>query len=123
MPTCARHGIGIVVWSPLAQGLLTGKYNDSVPAGTRGETMLLTKHINETNIEKVKKLAAIAEEIGITVGQLALAWIEISCAIIGVTHVEQLQENLAATDVQLSESCLQKIEAVLGEKRTTRFRM
>ena len=67
---------GFSLWSPLAQGLLTGKYNGGVPEGSRGATsQWLERDMNETNIAKVRKLTGIAEKLGITVGQLALAWL------------------------------------------------
>ena len=127
MPTCAHNGMGIVVWSPLAQGILTGKYNDGTPPGTRGdETTWLAGHLTEANLAKVRTLAALADDIGITIGQLALAWVlrrpEISSAIIGATNVEQLQENVAASEVELSDELLAKIDEVLGDPPSSRFK-
>ncbi|MBU0983768.1 MAG: aldo/keto reductase family protein [candidate division Zixibacteria bacterium] len=127
MPTCARRGMGIVVWSPLAQGLLTGKYNENVPKGTRGgDTMWLAGHITPENIERVRKLTKIAVELDLSVGQLALAWIlrrpEISSAIVGATNVAQLEENLVAAGVKLSDDVQLAIEEILGETPTTRFK-
>ncbi len=128
MPACDRHGMGLTVWSPLAQGLLTGKYNDGAPRGTRGsETMWLAGHITDENLSRVRKLGALAAELDITTGQLALAWIlrkrEISAAITGATAVEQLEENLAASDVELDSENIEKIEIILGATPSTRFRM
>ncbi len=128
LPVCARHGIGVTVWSPLAQGLLTGKYNDGTSKGTRGgDTMWLAGQLNEENLGKVRKLSELAKSIDLTVGQLALAWIlrrpEISCAIVGATRVEQLEENLASGSVELSSDILDKIEKILGEAKSTRFKM
>jgi len=119
MPTCAGHGMGLVVWSPLAQGLLTGKYNDGIPGGTRAsETEWLTPLINDENIDKVKKLGEIARSLGITTGQLALAWVlrrsEISCAIVGATSIGQLRENLAASGIVLESDILMEIETILA---------
>ena len=127
MPTCARHGMGITVWSPLAQGLLTGKYNNGAPKGSRGkETMWMAGHLTEENIAKVKRLTELAKSLDITTGQLALAWIlrrpEISCAIIGATKVKQLKENLAATEVKLTEEVEARIEEIIGEAPTSRFK-
>lgn len=126
LPTCAQNGIGLTVWSPLAMGLLTGKYADGRPAGTRGsDTKWLDDTLTEENIGKVKALTKIGEEMGITVGQLALAWIlrrpEISCAIVGATNVEQLKENLAASNVKLADDILAKIESILGAKNGARI--
>ncbi|MBD3257967.1 aldo/keto reductase [candidate division GN15 bacterium] len=118
--TCKRHGMGLTVWSPLGQGLLTGKYNDGVPKGTRGgDTMWLAGQLTEENIDKVRKLTAVANDLGVKVSQLALAWIlrlkEISSAITGATKVEQLKENIAATDINLDDEILKKIDEILGD--------
>ncbi|MHA1448624.1 MAG: aldo/keto reductase family protein, partial [Candidatus Hodarchaeales archaeon] len=90
MDTCERNGIGLTVWSPLAQGLLTGKYSEGRPEGSRGATSKwLDRELNDENIAKVKKLTEVARELEISVNQLALAWIlrrpAISCAITGAT--------------------------------------
>ncbi len=121
LPTCRRDGIGLVVWSPLAQGILTGKYNEGKPEGSRGATTAWLRHdLNDENIRKVKELSVIAEELGITMSQLALAWIlrlpEISSAITGATSVEQVKANIAASDVELSSDVLIKIDDILGQE-------
>ena len=118
MPTCARNGMGLVVWSPLAQGLLTGKYNDGVPPQTRGaDSQWLKNDLTEENLVKTRKLAKIADSLDISLSQLALAWIlrreEISCTIIGATNEEQVKENVNASEVQLSRHILDEIEAIL----------
>ncbi|MDD3731784.1 MAG: aldo/keto reductase, partial [candidate division Zixibacteria bacterium] len=118
IPMCARYGMGLVVWSPLAQGLLTGKYNEGVPPESRGSrTEWLKEDLTRENIDRVKKLAELAKSLDITVAQLALAWIlhrpEISCAIIGATRVEQLEENLKAGEVHLDSETIEKIEIIL----------
>lgn len=118
LPTCRHHGIGLVVWSPLAQGLLTGKYNNGLPEGSRGATSSwLENELTEANIAKVRQLSDIAKRLGITVGQLALAWVlrlpEVSSAITGATRIEQLQENLKASDVVLEADILQEVEGIL----------
>lgn len=125
LPTCARHGMGLTVWSPLAQGLLTGKYNEGTPKGTRGgDTMWLAGQINDENIGKVKKLGIIAEDLGVKVSQLALAWIlrrrEVTCAITGATKVEQLQENLAASDMRLERDVVDRIEKILAPRQESK---
>ena len=127
MPTCARHGMGLTVWSPLAQGLLTGKYNEGAPEGSRGkETMWLAGHLTDENIDTVKRLTDLARAMDVTPSQLALAWIlrrpEISCAIVGATKVDQLEENLAATEVTLTEEIKEKINAIIGEAPSNRFK-
>lgn len=121
METCQRNGIGIVCWSPLAQGILTGKYNEGVPEASRGATTKwLKRELNPDNIEKVKKLQIIADSLDVTVEQLALAWIlrreEISCAITGATKPDHVESNVKASEIQLKEETLQKIEEVLQNK-------
>ena len=119
LPTCERNGMGLTVWSPLGQGLLTGKYNDGLPAGSRAATTnWLKKDLNAENIEKVRKLSALASELGVTVGQLALAWIlrlpQISCVLTGATDPKQVDENIKATDIRLDADALDRIETILG---------
>lgn len=118
MPTCKANGMGLTVFSPLGQGLLTGKYNDGIPKGSRGDTsMWLKPDLTEANIEKVRQLTVLADGHGISVGQLALAWIlrrpEVSCAIVGATRPDQLKENVAAAEVELDAGTLEKIEKIL----------
>ena len=119
MPVGRRHGMGFTVWSPLAEGVLTGKYNDGVPKGTRGaDSEWMKSDLSPANISGVKKLTTLAHSLGITMSQLALAWIlrreEISCAIVGATKEEQLKENLAASDIRLSGEALAEIELILA---------
>lgn len=119
---CKREGIGITVFSPLSQGLLTGKYKkgQDIPAGSRA-TFQADRQINnmltDENLGKVEKLSAIAEAIGITMAQLALAWIlrrdEITCVIAGASRVSQLESNLKAGDVVLSKDVLDEIDEIL----------
>ena len=118
MPVAKTHGIGFTVWSPLAQGLLTGKYNEGIPEGSRASrSEFLKKNLTEENIEKIKKLGDIAKEMEISMSQLALAWIlrrsEISSAIIGATKTEHVTENVKASDVVLSKDIELQINKVL----------
>lgn len=119
LPTCVRNGIGLVVWSPLAQGMLTGKYDNGAPEGSRGaRTEWLKGYMTDDNFAKVKRIGAIARELNISTSQLALAWIlrlpEISCAITGATNVKQLEENVMASDVELTYDVVEAIELVLA---------
>lgn len=121
MPVAKTHGMGFTVWSPMAQGLLTGKYNDGVPKDSRGATSEMMKNIlNEDNLTKVRKLGKIASSLDITTSQLALAWIlrrpEISAAIVGATKPEHVVESVGASDVTLSSDILEQIEEVLDNK-------
>jgi voltage-dependent potassium channel beta subunit len=119
MPACAKHGLGITVWSPLAQGLLTGKYNNGVPEGSRGaDTNWLKGELTEANLAKIKALGEIAAEHDLSTGQLALAWIlrrpEISSVITGATKPQHVLDNLKAAEVTFSDDVLQRIEGILA---------
>ncbi|HER00457.1 MAG TPA: aldo/keto reductase [candidate division Zixibacteria bacterium] len=119
IPVCIRNGIGLTVYSPLAQGLLTGKYNEQTPPDSRGATTSwLEQSLTSANIEKTKQLTKVAQSHGITLSQLALAWVlshpVVSSAIIGATSVEHVEENVAAVDVELSSETLAEIEKIIG---------
>ncbi|MBI5265681.1 MAG: aldo/keto reductase family protein [candidate division Zixibacteria bacterium] len=119
IPTCERHGMGLTVWSPLAQGLLTGKYNSGAPKDSRGATSKwMERDLTPENIAVARKLTDLAKELGISVSQLALAWVlrlpQISCAITGATSVEQLEENVAASGIALDSGALDKIDQIIG---------
>ncbi len=118
MPTCARYGMGLTVWSPLAQGLLTGKYCDGPPKGSRGaRTKWLEEDLTEANLEKARKLSALAETLDISPSQLALAWTlrrpEVSCVITGATKPEHVIDNVGASGVFLSQETLADVEDIL----------
>ncbi|MGD1994628.1 MAG: aldo/keto reductase family protein [Anaerolineae bacterium] len=118
MPTCARHGIGLTVYSPLAQGLLTGKYNDGIPQGSRADQGdWLSGELTEENLVKVRQLTEIAQDLGITMAQLALAWIlrrpEVSSVITGASRPGHVLDNVQAAEVELSDDVLEEIEGVL----------
>jgi voltage-dependent potassium channel beta subunit len=122
----AVMGLGTTIWSPLASGLLTGKYNDGLPSGTRvslpGNEWLrdkFEKPETQVKIEKVKQLTPIAAELGCTLAQMALAWClrspNVSTVITGASRVSQVTENMQAIDVlpKLTDDVLARIEAVL----------
>lgn len=120
IPFGEENGIGQVVFSPLAQGLLTGKYKsvDDIPKDSRAAALEnMRKNITADKIEKVNRLSAIAKEIGCTVSQLAIAWIlrqpNIASALVGASRPSQVEENVKALDVTLTEDTLQAIEDVL----------
>jgi len=98
-----------VTFSPLYYGILTGKYNDSIPAGSRAsreDLGWIRDRITPERIKIVRQLTALARELGVTTAQLAIAWIlrrkEVSSVITGATRLEQLDENLVAAEVELS---------------------
>ena len=119
------HGIGLVVWSPLASGILTGKYNQGIPGGTRLEQHAwLREELTPQRIQQVRQLSQVAAELGASPAQLALAWLlrlpEISSVITGASRAEQVRENLAAAAFQekLTPQVLERIEAILGNRPT-----
>ena len=120
---CREFGIGLTTWSPLYFGILTGKYNDGIPEGSRAslENMnWIRDRISVDRINKVRQLTSIASQFEITTAQLAIAWLlrrkEVSSVITGATRLEQLDENLLAAEAQkvLSEDVLVQIENILG---------
>jgi voltage-dependent potassium channel beta subunit len=120
LPVTHPRGIGLVAFSPLAMGMLTGKYDDGVPAGTRfaNETWAKERFFNDANVEKVRRLKAIADSLGLSRSQLALAWVlrhpGISSVITGATHVAQVEENVGAADTKLGEDVISQIETILS---------
>ena len=123
-PLCAANGIGQVVWSPLAQGVLTGKYRpgDRPPDDSRmaSEEMgwAMGRFDSDEVLERVRRLVPIAERLELTMAQLALAWVlrrpEVSSAIVGATRPEQVRENAAASGVELDSETLAEIGSALG---------
>ncbi len=120
VPLSERSGIGQVVFSPLAQGLLTGKYTSAsdIPEDSRAAKLeWMRKGITEEKIAKVKQLEGIAKELDISVGNLALAWIlrlnNVASALVGASRPEQVTENAKASGIELSEDVLSRIEEIL----------
>jgi voltage-dependent potassium channel beta subunit len=120
---CKEFGIGLTTWSPLYSGILTGKYNDGVPAGSRAslnDYEWLIDRITPERIVIVEELTEIAKNMGISMAQLAIAWVlrrkEISSVITGATSIEQLQSNLKAGEAveKLTDNLLEEIEQILG---------
>jgi aryl-alcohol dehydrogenase-like predicted oxidoreductase len=120
LPTTEPRGVGLVVFSPLAQGMLTGKYDNGIPDDSRFNhaTNARDRFFTEKNAERVRALKPIADELGITRSQLALAWVlrnpGVSSVISGATRVAQVLDNVPAADVELSADVLNQIEAILG---------
>ena len=118
-----EFGIGLTTFSPLYNGILTGKYNDGIPEDSRGSLQNMSwvrDLVTPERIAKVKSLTAIANQLEITTSQLAIAWLlrrkEVSSVITGATRLEQLDENLMAADTQkeLTDDVLDQIEVILG---------
>jgi len=119
----SRHGMGLVVWSPLAQGVLTGKYNEGIPEGSRATSVDLqwfSSQITEERLSKVRALTALAAEAGTTIAALALAWTlknpHVTSAITGASRPSQIDENLKALDVEITPELNERIEAILQNK-------
>ncbi|MFB4327167.1 aldo/keto reductase family protein [Priestia sp. BR_2] len=120
IPLSERSGIGQVVFSPLAQGLLTGKYTSAsdIPADSRAAKLeWMRKGITEEKIAKVRELEKIAAELDVSVGNLALAWIlrqpNVASALVGASRPEQVTENAKASGIELSEDVQTRIEEIL----------
>jgi aryl-alcohol dehydrogenase-like predicted oxidoreductase len=124
MPLCEREGIGQIVFSPLAQGVLTGKYRPGQqPAqGTRAadpeSNMFIGSLLQDDILRAVQRLQDVAREGGYSLAQLALAWVlrqpNVSSAITGASRPEQVEENVRAAEIVLSEDLLRRIDAALG---------
>ncbi len=121
-PLAEDFGIGLTTWSPLASGILTGKYNEGIPDGSRAslESMAwLKEEITDERIIKVRELEAVAKELGITMAQLAIVWLlrrkEVSSVITGAKKLSQLEDNIAAREHldKLDNDILELIEDIL----------
>jgi aryl-alcohol dehydrogenase-like predicted oxidoreductase len=127
-PVYRNVGLGTTIWSPLAAGFLTGKYLDGIPADSRlaieGFDWLKNRWLQEQKIEKLKKLIALADRMGVSIASLAIAWTihnpHVTTAILGATRESQLTENLKALDVLplLTPEVMQEIEGILGNRPT-----
>lgn len=115
LPVARRLGMGVVTWSPLAGGLLTGKYDEGVPEGSRGaDTSWLDDVLNDEMRVKLRAFSALAQELSIAPAQLALAWVlhqeGVSSVITGATRPEQVRENVRAAEVELDPAALQRLQ-------------
>jgi voltage-dependent potassium channel beta subunit len=119
LPVTNKKGIGLVVFSPLAMGMLTGKYDEHLPADSRfaRNDTFSKRHLTEENRRRVHALKAVADELEVNRAQLALAWVlrqeGVSSVITGATKVEQLAENVGAAELELSPERLARIEEIL----------
>jgi aryl-alcohol dehydrogenase-like predicted oxidoreductase len=122
-PACARLGLGIVNFSPLAEGALTGKYREGIPPDSRAADEKLGQWIkprlSPENVGKIAKLAELAAGLGVPLSHLALSWClrrpELTSVIVGASRVEQVVENARASELRLDDDVLDRISAILGE--------
>jgi voltage-dependent potassium channel beta subunit len=124
-----KEGIGQIVWSPIAQGVLTGKYQPGAapPAGSRATdeqgSGFISRLLTDELLGRVQQLVPVAEQAGLSLAQLAVAWTlqnpAISAAIIGATRPEQVRENVKASGVRLDPAILAKIDDILGDQIVT----
>ena len=125
IPLCEREGISQIVWSPLAQGVLTGKYRPGEPpppdprAASESMSGFIDQLIQPRVLEAVQRLVPIADAAGLTMAQLALAWVlrqpNVASAIVGASRPEQVHANASASGVTLSADTLEAIDAALGD--------
>jgi aryl-alcohol dehydrogenase-like predicted oxidoreductase len=125
IPTSRELGISQIVWSPLAQGVLTGKYKpgEPPPAGTRAtsDSMggFMERALDQRLLERVQQLVQVAEGLGLSMAQLALAWVlreeNVASAIIGASRPEQVEDNAGASGVDLDAATLERIDEILGD--------
>lgn len=126
---CAEHGISQIVWSPLAEGILTGKYEPGSPppSGSRAASERMGSFVRERLTDEilaaVQRLRPVADEAGLTMPQLALAWVlrrdEVASAIVGASRPEQVHRNIEASGVSLSDDVLGAIDEALGDLPVT----
>lgn len=128
-PLYEKYGLGLTTWSPLASGVLTGKYNEGIPEDSRLAKFKGLKDefekgglLSQENIEKVKKLTKIANDLGATMAQLAIAWLlknpNVSTVITGASRAEQVKENVKAAEIKekITEDVMEEIENILDNK-------
>jgi aryl-alcohol dehydrogenase-like predicted oxidoreductase len=123
LPTCQRHGMGVIPWSPLAGGWLTGRYRvgQSLPQSHRADRIParydMSLPANQRKLEAADALAVVAEDAGMTLIEMALAWVirhpAVTAAIIGPRTMEQLESQLPAADVSLSDEVLDRIDEIV----------
>src|SRR3954452_23319420 len=126
VPTSIELGVGQVVWSPIAQGVLTGKYQPGqpLPEGSRatdekGGADMISRFMNDDVLGRVQELKPVAADLGLSMAQLAVAWVlqndNVSSAIIGASRPEQVQDNAGASGVTLDADVLKRIDEALGD--------
>lgn len=130
VPTCRELGISQIVWSPIAQGVLTGKYlpGQPPPAGSRatddkGGATFIKRLMADEILERVQLLKPVADELGLTMAQLAVAWVlqndNVAAALVGASRPEQVTENVKAAGVRIPAELMTRIDEVLGDLPVT----
>ena len=129
VPLCEKEGIGQIVWSPIAQGVLTGKYlpGGELPDGSRASdptgSNFIKGFLTDPILTRVQELRPVADEAGLSLAQLAIAWTlqnpNVSAAIVGATRPEQVRENVKASGVKLSPDTMRRIDDILGPEIVT----
>jgi aryl-alcohol dehydrogenase-like predicted oxidoreductase len=125
IPLCVKEGIGQVVWSPLAQGALTGKYKPGAPppadsrAASTSMGSMMGRFRDDSVLEAVQRLRPLADDLGLSMAQLALAWVlqeeNVASAITGASRPDQIDDNVAASGVALDDGVLAAIDEILGD--------
>jgi aryl-alcohol dehydrogenase-like predicted oxidoreductase len=125
IPFCAEHGISQIVWSPLAQGVLTGKYRPGEPhpsdsrATSEAMGWAMDRYLSDEVLEAVRRLVPIADGAGLSMARMALAWVlreeNVASAIVGASRPEQVHSNAEASGVELSQDVLGAIDEALGD--------
>jgi aryl-alcohol dehydrogenase-like predicted oxidoreductase len=125
IPYCRDHGISQIVWSPLYQGILTGKYKpgEPPPSGSRAtdpkQNQFMDAADDHVLLERVQQLKTVADDVGISLAELALAWVlrepNVACAIVGASRPQQVEENAAASGIALDDGALARIDDILGD--------
>ena len=126
VPASCEVGVSQIVWSPVAQGVLTGKYKpgQAAPEGsratdTKGGQQMIERWMRDDVLERVQKLQPVADELGITMAQLAIAWVlkndNVAAAIIGASRPEQITDNVKASEVELTDDVMGRIDDILGD--------
>ncbi|QIM20615.1 aldo/keto reductase [Phycicoccus sp. HDW14] len=126
VPACEELGVSQIVWSPIAQGILTGKYKpgEAPPAGSRatddkGGADMIKRFMDDDLLTRVQRLQPIADEAGLTMAQLAIAWVlqndNVAAALVGASRPEQVESNVAAAGVKLEASAMSAIDEALGD--------
>ncbi|HET7405783.1 MAG TPA: aldo/keto reductase family protein [Mycobacteriales bacterium] len=123
VPLCEQEGVGQIVWSPIAQGVLTGKYRPGAepPAGSRATDAtgggFVKRWLEDDVLTRVQELAPVADEAGLSMAQLAVAWVlqnsNVSAAIIGASRPEQVKDNVGAAGVRLDDAVMRRIDEIL----------